>query len=203
MTKIIETLKSFYGIAASIGVIIPGFSFFNNYAPPLFKGIAIVVSSLSVAVIVVIANKESAKNNLKSIAKHFTSHAIKFLSVSFVLTLLYLFLIDFTTIVPVDFQEERWQVGFDLQPWSLTPVANQLMKDNACNQNKETLLSCATVEKESVQLLWTRLSIYGAGLLLIILFTAASLCWSAGWTFLAKAHLIPSAGKNVNVNATL
>lgn len=196
MTKIVETLKSFYGIAASIGVIIPGFSFFNNYAPPLFKGIAIVVSSLSVAVIVVIANKDSAKKNLNAVAKQFNSHAIKLLSVSFVFTVLYLFLIDFTTIVPEDFKEERWQVGFDLQPWSLTPLANQLMKDNSCNQNKETLLSCAAVQKENVQFLWTRPSIYGAGLLLIILFTATSLCWSAGWTFLAKAHLIKSKNQS-------
>ncbi len=189
MTKIIETLKSFYGIAASIGVIVPGFSFFNNFAPPLFKGIAIIVSALSVAVIVIIANKDDGRKSVNTIIKQFTGRAMKLLSVSFVLILLYLFLIDFTTIVPEEFPEERWQVGFDLQSSGLTPLALELMKDNSCNQNKQTLLSCAGIQKESVGLLWTRVSVYCAGLLLIVLFTIASLCWSAGWTFLAKAHL--------------
>ena len=140
--------------------------------------------------IVVIANTDNARKEPNIIAKQFTSHATKVLSISFLLTMLYLFLIDFTTIVPIDFPEERWQTGFDVQSSSLTPLANELMKDRECNQNKETLLGCAGVQKENVQLLWTRTSIYGSGMLLIILFTTASLCWAAGWTYLAKAHLI-------------
>ena len=87
MNKIVETLKSFYGVAASIGVIVPGFSFFNNYAPPLFKGIAIVVSALSVAVIVALANKNNEKKSLDTVAKQQTSRSIKLLTGSFVLLL--------------------------------------------------------------------------------------------------------------------
>lgn len=190
MNKVIETLKSFYGIAASIGVIIPGFSFFNNYAPPLFTGIAILTVALSVAVIVIIVNNDDQIKSTKTVVKKHTSKSIKFLASSFVLILMYLMLMDFTTIVPEDFPEERWQVGFDMEQWSLTPLANSMLLDNSCNQNKEALLSCASVQKENVFLIWTKLSVYSAGLILILIFTTASLLWSAGWTYLAKLHLI-------------
>jgi len=173
MERLIGVLKSFYGMTATIGVIVPGFTFFTSYAPPMFEEISLITSALCVGVMVVLSNRKNRKSN-----------GLKWLVVAFVLLVLYLFFLNSTTI---NIHDERWQAGFGTQRWSLTPEALKMIEAAPdCARSKEELLNCAGHIKTSVLRIWSVESIYLASGCLILVFTASSVIWTAGWTILAR-----------------
>src|SRR4051794_8972435 len=119
MKELTDLLKSFYGLAASIGVLLPGYTFFTSNSPPLFKGISIITSALSIAVLVIIANSQSSSKHLKKIRAQKNRNAWLSLIGAFIILLLYLLMLDYTTVINFS-SGVRWQVGFNTQVWSLT-----------------------------------------------------------------------------------
>jgi hypothetical protein len=177
VTKIIERLKSLYGLTASLGVVVPGYAFFTSYAPPIFKGITLITSAVCVAFLVYTLNLR--KSTLK------ISKGIRLIIISFVVLLLYLFLFSYTT-VKVD-NESALQAGFGNSRWSLTPSAIKMIESGNCPRtDNATLLTCAGFDEDNIPLIWKKWTINFAGLILIIVFTASSILWTVGWGKIAN-----------------
>ncbi len=179
LKSILELLKSFQGLIASLGAIVPGYTFFTNNCPPLFAHISIITSALAVAVIISVSQSQRQLSSRKSIS---------ILILAFLIVIGYMIFLDFSTIEIDDTQ--RWQIGFGTMDFGLTPVGQKMIAGDQCpGSNYEDILMCAGFMRENIELIWKRDMVYLAGTTLIILFTLSSLLWTYGWVHLAKIQL--------------
>ncbi|MDZ4824181.1 MAG: hypothetical protein SH856_12035 [Flavobacteriales bacterium] len=189
MKGVINLLSSYQGILAGLGSIIPGFLFFTNYAPPLFREVTILSSALCIAALVFITESPTPRTTASTLKRH-RKKSVRYLVLGFIMALLYLFLVSFTTVVTPDAEKERWQIGFDVQPWNLTHEANVMIENKECpHATSHSLLLCSGFTKESIELVWKKGYVYLAGILLILSFTLGSVFWTMGWAYLSKWKL--------------
>ena len=182
MKEFISKLKTFYGFAGSISVILPGLSFFFMYSPPLFDEISILVSALAVAFL-----WWGYKSGKETEPETVTKKALYYIVGGFALTILYLVLLDTTSLTIGNSKEtSHYQIGYGMAKWSLTPAALHLSQTEPCGQSKLELLRCKGATKEHVYALWKKWTINLFGILNILLFSCASLLWAFGWGRLMK-----------------
>ena len=170
-------------IIAGLTTLVPGFTFFVNYSPPLFEGISILISALG-GIFLWKGFKEVETNSKEVILKK----TITILLMAFVLIIMYLLLLDKTTILMENLKDStRYQIGFGLEKWTLTDDAiKAIEKDPDCGLSNSQLLKCLGATKESVYRLWKPNNIYFFGVLNIFIFSAASLLWCYGMGKLMK-----------------
>ncbi len=178
--KIFDILKSYQGIVATIGVAIPGYSFFTDYAPPLFPNISIITSAICIWVLVLVANSE------KPITPS-TKKPIIYIGLSFLLLIVYLIMLRECTL-PNSAGDGRWQIGFGRWEPGLTDPAIAMLKNGDC-QDSEGMLFCSRYEEVSIEKIWKKWSVYAAGISMLFLFLFSSLLWTSAWGALAKKQL--------------
>ncbi|MFA6247618.1 MAG: hypothetical protein WC615_11805 [Mucilaginibacter sp.] len=181
MKDFLDKIKSFSGFIASASVLIPGFAFFFKYSPPLIGGFAILVSALSAALVWIgfrKAIKKARSNNI----------AFRYMISGLVLVVFYWIMLDLTSIhLTLKNEEIRYQVGFNLEPWSLEDGAIKNIKAKICPKDtKENLFLCYTASRENVFLIWKRWTVYLFGIINSTIFTVASLLWCYGWGIFIK-----------------
>lgn len=178
MKELFKKLKSLHWILGSVSVLVPGLSFFIKYSPPLFDQIAILVTALSAAFLWL-----GFKVNCTDLPR---SAPIKYILAGFILAISYLLLLDMTSVrIISDTNDIRYQTGWGLAPWNLQDSAIESINSKNCpSANKEQLLYCYTVSKQSINLIWTNWSIYLFGIVNIALFTLSSVIWCYGWGLL-------------------
>jgi hypothetical protein len=185
MEEFIKRLKSFYGFAGSISVLLPGTTFFLGYSPPLFDMISILSSALSAAFL-----WAGFKSKTASGAPSEIKISLIYISVGFILTIAYLILLDETTIVVSNSTDTtRYQIGYDVAKWSITEKAYLIMNmptPNPCGNSKIELLRCLGATNENVYLLWRKWTIYLFGTLNILVFVFSTVFWSFGFGKLMK-----------------
>jgi hypothetical protein len=176
MNAILEQLKSWQGITSAIGTIIPGFSFFLNFAPPLFNEISLITSAIAVLTFVLVSRSNKIITQRRIIIE---------ITVSFIILMGYLILFKYTTVQ--DEEAGRHQIGFYTSPFSLTTSAQTMVSNGFCSgETPSVLLSCVEGELEDrISLIWGFWVIV-AGLLLIAMFVASSLLWVRSFCYLAK-----------------
>src|SRR5688572_27856051 len=121
MNTILENLKSWQGLTSTLGSVVPGFTFFIDYAPPLFKEISLVTSALAVMTFIIVSRSES-----KPTVRRITTE----ISISFFLLIVYLTLFKYTTIETADLS--RHQIGFHTFSFSLTQPAKEIISQGFC-----------------------------------------------------------------------
>lgn len=182
MKEFINKLKTFYGLAGSISVVLPGLSFFFLYSPPLFDQISILVSALAVAFLWM-GFKTGKETETDLILKK----ALQYIVGGFILTIFYLVLLDATSIaIGNSKQTTHYQIGYGMSKWSMTPDGLSLSQIKPCGQSKLELLRCKGATKEHVYDLWKKWTINFFGVVNILLFSCASLFWAFGWGKLMK-----------------
>src|SRR5687767_5647479 len=92
MQKVIGKLKAIYVVFSSIGVIVPGYTFFTKYAPPLFKEITLITSALTIAFVIYSLTLDQLKK------EKLLRRGLGLIFISFVTLLLYLASFDMTTV---------------------------------------------------------------------------------------------------------
>lgn len=184
-------LKSIYGLASSLAVIIPGILFFADYSPPLFgTGIWILVTSLSIFLIIIFLN-QNINNKNKVIQR-----SILCIVLSLILFSVYFVLFDFSTAtIASDNQKEVYQVGFGTFDWTLTKYG--IDSKNRWEARKQTPITNTELVKtkpgkENITKLWKSWSYYSAGFLLIIIYILSVLFWIYGWCYIANTQVLES-----------
>ncbi|MBV9963754.1 MAG: hypothetical protein JO072_16045 [Parafilimonas sp.] len=179
MEALVRSLKILCGIVASLGSIIPGYSFYTLYSPPLFKGITLITSALCLAFLVFALVQKNPAN------KQLVKKGLRLMLLSFVILIAYLLLFKYTT---ASYNENVIQAGFGRSEWSLTEGGKNVVKAGNCNiEDNETLLLCAGFSEKKVTKIWKYWTVISAGLLLIFMFVIASALWTYSWALLAKS----------------
>ncbi|MCD6013215.1 MAG: hypothetical protein K0Q79_3077 [Flavipsychrobacter sp.] len=185
MKQLFTFFKNIYGLTAGIGVAIPGFSYFIQKSPPLFPGIALIVSALCMGLLVhFVKNRKTAS----------TKRGWWLMVLAIACLVSYLLLFDYTTVTFAGNNTSCLQIGFGLSDWSITDKARHIIASKLCGNAKEDILLCVSITRENVFVIWPRWSVYGAGILLMVLFTLSSLAWVSGWGLLGLAYI--SKNKN-------
>lgn len=182
MKEFIEKLKSFNGFVGSLGVLLPGFTFFIGNAPPLFDKIGILVSAISAAFLWFGYNtKSSDKNTIFHVA-------LKYIIASFILIVAYLWMLDKTSVEFTSYETNksvRYQVGYNIASWNLTTTADSLKKAYKITSNEELFKECQVL-KENIPKIWKPFWVDFFGVINILLFCFCSILWSYGWGMLVK-----------------
>ena len=175
MKSFFKNLKSFYGLAGSASVLVPGLAYFLNYSPPLIGGLSIIISALAAAFLWIGFKNEKKKNR--------RFRAIRCMIIGFVSSLFYWILLDLTSInILTSTTEVRYQVGFNLSYWSMEHDAIVRIENKTCAaDSKKDLLLCYTVSEDNIYLIWKRWTVYLFGVINILIFAASSLIWCYGW----------------------
>lgn len=182
MKEFINKLKSFYGLAGSLSVILPGAAFFFMYSPPLFDEISILVSALAVAFLWA-GNKIKDERENDSI----TRESLYYIVGGFLLSIAYLILLDQTSVTIGNSKKtNHYQIGYGIAKWSITKRAQDLSKISPCGNSKLELLRCTGATRENVYILWRKWTINLFGITNILLFSTASFLWAFGWGKLMK-----------------
>ncbi len=182
MNEFLIKLKSFNGFVGSVSVLIPGFAFFMGYAPPLYSKISFLVSAISAAFLWFGYN-----NRYKDKSKLFHL-AFRFIVTGFIVSLFYVWLLDKTT---AEFQDTntkqsiRYQLGYNIASWSLTPAADSIRVKDGITSNEELFKECQ-VQNENIPKIWKPFWVDFFGITNILLFCFSSILWSYGWGILIK-----------------
>ena len=160
--------------AAGTGITIPALSYFTSYSPPLLPGISVLITAIAAAIAWIVVRSDPAKDR-KRVTRWLIA-AVAFL-------VFYALLMQFTTAIPI---EHRLQIGFGLQPWSLTDAGRMWIRTVPTITVAQMLKNEAVVEQPQVELLWQTWSVYLAGLLLISLYALGFTGWTAAFAILAK-----------------
>lgn len=188
--KYLSAFNSVRGLLASVGVLVPGFTYFTKYGPP-FGEIALLTAAFATATMFIAyyytpSQSSGATQKLPPLIKT----ALKVLIISVVLLILYLILIDLCT-VQIPGINKRVQIGFDKFDWSLTEYGKQVKAKNPVALPQEWL-SDESFESGVAKRFWQTWSIYLAGVLMIVVFIFAFVLWAFGWSLIAKQKAIDS-----------
>jgi hypothetical protein len=162
--------------ATALGSQLPGVSFFTNFAPPDFGALKLVTGGLTLAVFVWVFRSwaPGAAAGKTSIIAVLTA---VFLAIG------YSALLDWTTVSapPQTGNAQRFQIGFGLAPFSLTPKGLELVQSSPDSVNPQYLmLATGGFQPGGAELVWKRWTITAAWLILSLVFLLSYLAWSFG-----------------------
>lgn len=111
--------------------------------------------------------------------------AVRVLSTSVFLLILYLLLLSVCTVVAPG-GKERFQTGFDKFEWSLTDEGRQIKADHPNETTQDWLLDDALFRPGGPNVIWKTWTIIVSGVVMVATFIFAFILWSFGWALLAK-----------------
>lgn len=165
-------------LGAISGAGLPALSYFTDYAPPLFAGVTTIITALAAAILLIAAARKQKAESVRT--------AAVCLGVVIPLLIVYSLFLAFTTVVGPGEHGSRYQIGFGLAQFSLTDTAKADLKDNPTLQPKDLMMYEAAFDQDRVAILWQTWSIYLAAAILIVLYFAGFVLWTAGFALLAK-----------------
>ncbi len=171
-------------VAIAAGVVfglIPGASFFTDYAPPHFPAIAL-LTTLG-ALWAVWTGWHSPPDPEVPFRR-----AGRLIIVGLVLSTIYVFAYQTTTFLSP--AGERFQIGFAMEPWSLTERAREFVATHPDVSSPALLalsMKCYVPDEPDMHIVWTTWSIWVAGLFLVFTFCATFLTWAYAFGAAARA----------------
>jgi len=183
---------------AGATAIVPGYTFFTTYPPPIFPGISILTSVLAAAIIYITwtynPRTQASARSLEKLVRL----AILWLLLAFVFLTIYVLLIRYCTVFEPQEYEQRFQVGFCKFDWSLTEVGLKLKHKMPLAPLEDWLLTEGAFRSGGPELIWTSWSIATAGSLLVFTYMAGFVLWTVGFSLLAKHKANPSQPNKAN-----
>ena len=92
---------------------------------------------------------------------------------------------DYTTIRVPATEDERLQVGFGTNDWTLTEAGRQ-WKQKQPSITSSQMMQNEGFAQDRVPILWTPWSIYAAAAAMFVLYLITFLLWTAGFALMAK-----------------
>jgi hypothetical protein len=167
--------------AGGLASQLPGVSFFTDQAPPSFGLLTLMTGGLTLAVFVwVFSMRPSASRRAR--------HGVISVIIAIVLALAYTALLNCLTVSapPETGVSARFQIGFGLLPFSLTPAGLTAVKTSPGNATAEYLMLIkGAFRPGGAELIWKPWTITAAWLILSGTFVLAYLCWAFGLACIA------------------
>ena len=176
-------------LCAGGGTLVPAFGYFTSYPPPLFPGISVITAALAAAIIYVVY--AHVFRHTRHRLYRLLQQSCVFLVVALVLLVLYALLLGHCTVVAPQNDGTRFQIGFAKCDWSLTELG--LTYKSSTHGSKPVtawMLAEAAFQPGGTERLWKSWSISVAGIIMIITYLAAFVCWTCGFSLLAKHHAL-------------
>jgi hypothetical protein len=190
----VRRLRALLLLAAAFGSVLPSLASLKDFSPPfLHKAWLITALAAVVGTMAFILPRRWPMNNEK--IKKDLRRATALVAVSFSLALSYIPFYYLTTVAaPMPPPTVPCQAGFGLS--FLTTSARDFAKWHPEQANPEGLMMAYAAFAECrTYRIWEKWSISAAGLSLALLFSASSLSWALGFSWLARLLPHPSKGR--------
>jgi energy-coupling factor transporter transmembrane protein EcfT len=185
---LVNTLKLVSDVFAAVGGVVTPFGFTNflNIAPPFLQDFGITPAAITgfllFIVLVVYKPSEDTYTGISRVGKWAIGIGCAFI----VTLLLYILLLNLSTVYDPQKGETRYQIGFGNAEWSMTDKGKE-MKQNFPN---ETIIGWmernAAFSDRGPEKLWKSWSISLAGILLAVLYIFLFVFWAWAWALLGK-----------------
>ncbi len=182
-----ESLKTggqWLGAASGVGV--PAFTFFSSFPPPLFPSVSLISAALSGAILLIALAWNPKADGPDQTLPRIVRQGKRFLFWSVPLLIVYILLLQFTTVpIPTE-PSTRLQIGFGTFDWTLTEAARDWKSSNPSLTVTQMIKKEAAFTQDRIAILWQTWSVYLAGFLLIVLYFSGFVTWTSGFALLAK-----------------
>ena len=186
-----ESLKTggqWLGAASGVGV--PAFTFFSSFPPPLFPSVSLISAALSSAILLIALAWNPKADGPDQTLPRIVRQGKRFLFWSVPLLIVYILLLQFTTVpIPTE-PSTRLQIGFGTFDWTLTEAARDWKSSNPSLTVTQMIKYEAAFTQDRIAILWQMWSVYLAGFLLIVLYFSGFVTWTSGFALLAKQRSI-------------
>jgi hypothetical protein len=180
----IENLKWF---VTGIGVLVPLLIFFMNAFLADFFYVSLIFSASAAATILVIYCRYTLQSKTNEILTKNIKRGICCIMLSFVLMFAYFQFLEYSIIPEPQNHENRIQIGFGLQEFSLTAEGQQLYQKYPDKTAAELMLIVDGFNQlDAAKILWKNWTIVLANVSLYLLYTGLFLTWIIGFYFLIK-----------------
>lgn len=173
---------------AGAGAIVPGYAFFTTYPPPIFPGITILTSVLSVAVMYITFALSSQTASCQGRPAHLVRWAALLLLMAFVCLTAYVLLLRYCTVLEPQEYLQRFQVGFWKFDWCLTDAGLNLKRNIPLAPLEDWMLSESAFRQGGPEIIWQAWSIVTAGFALILTYIVGFVLWTIGFSLLARCQ---------------
>jgi hypothetical protein len=173
---------------AGAGLLVPGYTFFTNYPPPIFPEISILTSVLSAAVIYITLTINSKTPNGEKRYEHLIQWSLLLLGAAFCCLTVYVLLLRYCTVLEPQHYLQRFQIGFWKFNWSLTEVGLHLKHNMPFAPLEDWMLREGAFRQGGPEIIWQPWSVITAGCAQLMTYMAGFVLWTAGFSVLAR-HL--------------
>lgn len=181
----LSILKWLSNVTAGAGVLVPGYSYFTQFAPPLLPTAGLLTSALAVATITVVYLRRKEPPLPLKLFFFFLVPAI-------VTLVLYIILLEFCTVVDPQ-ESNRFQIGFGSFDWSLTEKGLQWKLGHPTQTIQEWMLYFHAFKPGGPDLIWKTWTVLLSGALTVVMFVTAFILWTFFWASLAKRMSLRTA----------
>ena len=171
---------------AGAGALVPGYTFFTTYPPPIFPGISILTSVLAAAVIYITLTINSKTGTGGRRLDHLIRWALLLLVAAFCCLTVYVLLLRYCTVIEPQYYSQRFQVGFWKFDWSLTEAGLYLKHNMPLAPLEDWLLQEGAFRQGGPEIIWQAWSVIAAGCGEVITYMAGFVLWTTGFSFLAS-----------------
>jgi len=186
-SKFKKYLKAFAWMGQALGVSAPAIGYFVAVAPPLLPRVGLLLPLVCGALaIIAFKHRSSGRGSPVAGESREVVAARRCLALALVAIVLYALLLQWCSVVDPQNERARFQIGFGMTDWSLTPLGLSLKSKYPLFTARDMLLAVAGFHDGGAELLWKVWTVYLAGLLLIVSYLVAFVFWVLGFGFLAK-----------------
>jgi hypothetical protein len=162
--------------ATALASQLPGISFFTSYAPPDFGPLTLMTGGLTLAIFAWVLFGSRAKSRG-------VSTGVKAVLAAVALAIVYCAILSWTTVPapPEQHVQQRFQIGFGLLPFSLTPTGLRILQSNPDTVTTEdVLLATGGYRPNGPAVAWKQWTITAAWGTLSVIFVLSYLTWAFG-----------------------
>ena len=174
-------------VGAGTGVSVPALTFFQNYTPPLFPQVWLLLTALSGALLYVLTTG-SPKAGSASIEtlQRLSRRAVTWIGVALACMIVYVLLLHYCTVMDPQKGTVRFQIGFGTAAWSLTESGRKLASALSNPSPDDLMMAEGSYVPGGPEKIWTAWSTLVAGIALILFYLAAFIAWTTGFGLLIR-----------------
>jgi hypothetical protein len=172
-------------VGAAAGVGVPAVAVFAAYAPPLFPAASAIITAVADAIVFYVVGTSSKPSTPDVLHRRSHRAGIGLILLAVALLSGYGLYRDYTSVPIPSTDNERLQIGFGTNDWSLTDAGKD-WKRRRPQITSEQIVQGEGYTQDRVYINWTRASVYMAATLMFLLFFMSFLSWTTGFALLAR-----------------
>ena len=178
--QISRAASALTSVTGGLASQLPGISFFTNQTPPSFAPILLITSGLTIAIFAWVFSTPS------NVTKRIRIGLVSIIT-AIVLAIFYTALLQWVTVIPPPQagSHERFQIGFGLSPFSLTPTGITEVHTHPDTTPTDIMLRRGLFQPGGPELIWQPWTITTSWFLLSILFFSTYFSWTLGLACIA------------------